>query len=33
MKNNFLRKAARFYRAVNYCMVRAELYINEVNRK
>lgn len=33
MKNNLLKKAARFYRTVNYCMVRAELYMNEVNRK
>ncbi len=33
MKNNLLKKAARFYRTVNYCMVRAELYMNEANRK
>lgn len=33
MKSKFVKRAAEFYRKANYCMARAELYLNEMNRK
>lgn len=33
MKSKFLKRAADVYRKANYCIARAELYLNEVNRK
>lgn len=33
MKNNFLKKAASVFRTANYCVARAELYLNETRHK